>query len=147
MEIVLGSDHAGFLLKEAIKEHLEKTDHQVVDFGTFCEESIDYPDIALPLAKAVAGGEFPLGILVCGTGVGMAIAANKHRGVRAALCGDPFTARYAREHNSANILTLGARVIGSGMALEIVDIFLQSSFQEGRHRRRLDKVAFLEEQR
>lgn len=145
MEIVLGSDHAGFLLKEAIREHLEKADYAVADFGTFCEDSVDYPDIALPLVKAVAAGEFPLGILVCGTGVGMAMAANKHPGIRAALCGDTFTARCAREHNNANVLALGARVTGPGPALEIVDIFMSSSFQGGRHSRRLDKVAFMGE--
>lgn len=147
MKIVLGSDHAGFALKEIIREHLVKSKYEVTDFGTFCENSVDYPDIALPLVKAVAAGVFSFGILVCGTGVGMAIAANKHPGIRAALCGDTFTARCAREHNDANILTLGARVTGPGPALEIVDIFIKSLFQGGRHSRRLDKIAFMERQR
>ncbi len=146
-KIVLGSDHAGFALKEIIREHLEQGKYSIADFGTFCENSIDYPDIALPLAKAVRAGEFDFGILVCGTGVGMAIAANKQRGIRAALCGDTFTARCAREHNDANVLTLGARVTGPGLALEIVEAFLRSSFQGGRHSRRLDKIAFMEQER
>lgn len=146
MKIVLGSDHAGFTLKEMIRERLEQGDYEVADFGTFCENSVDYPDIALPLAKAVAAGEFTLGILVCGTGAGMAMAANKQRGIRAALCGDTFTARCAREHNDANILTLGARVTGPGPALEIVETFLRSSFQGGRHSRRLDKITFMEKE-
>lgn len=146
MKIVVGSDHAGFSLKETVREHLAKTGYEVSDFGTFCENSVDYPDIALPLAKAVAAGEFTLGILICGTGAGMAIAANKHPGIRAAFCGDTFTARHVREHNDANILTLGARVTGPGLALEIVDLFVESTFQGGRHRRRLDKIAFMERQ-
>lgn len=147
MRIVLGGDHAGFALKEAIRAHLTEQGHEVADFGTFCENSVDYPDIALPLAEAVSAGEFDRGILVCGTGVGMAIAANKCPGIRAALCGDTFTARCAREHNDANVLTLGARVTGPGPALEIADLFINSSFQGGRHRRRLDKIAFMEKRR
>ena len=146
MKIVVGSDHAGFTLKELIRGHLTQAKYEVADFGTFCENSVDYPDIALPLVKAVAAGEFSFGILVCGTGVGMAIAANKYPGIRAALCDDTFSARCAREHNDANILTLGARVIGPGLALEIVDLFIESPFQGGRHRRRLDKIAFMERQ-
>ena len=144
MAIALGSDHAGFALKKMIGEHLEAKEIDFADFGTFCESSVDYPDIALPLIAAVAAGDYQLGILVCGTGIGMTIAANKYPGIRAALCGDTFSARCAREHNDANILTLGARVIGPGPALEIVDVFLKSSFKEGRHRRRLEKIAFIE---
>ena len=144
MKIVLGSDHAGFLLKEEIRAYLAGAGHEAADFGTFCENSVDYPDIALPLAEAVAAGDYTLGILICGTGVGMSIAANKHPGIRAALCGDPFTARFAREHNDANVLTLGARVTGPGLALEIVDTFINSIFQGERHRRRLKKIAFME---
>lgn len=147
MKLVIGSDHAGFALKEIVRSYLAETAEEVADFGTFCENSVDYPDIALPLAQAVAAGEYALGILICGTGVGMAIAANKQPGIRAALCGDPFTARFAREHNDANILTLGARVTGSGLALEIVDTFVQSGFQGGRHSRRLKKIAFMEGRR
>src|SRR5690554_300000 len=144
MAIALGSDHAGFALKKMIGEHLEAEGIEFADFGTFCESSVDYPDIALPLIAAVAAGDYQLGILICGTGIGMTIAANKYPGIRAALCSDTFSARCAREHNDANILTLGARVTGPGPALEIVDVFLKSSFQEGRHRRRLDKIAFIE---
>ncbi|HOA34688.1 MAG TPA: ribose 5-phosphate isomerase B [Bacillota bacterium] len=144
MAIALGSDHAGFALKKMIGEHLEAKGIDFADFGTFCESSVDYPDIALPLIAAVAAGDYQLGILVCGTGIGMTIAANKYPGIRAALCGDTFSARCAREHNDANILTLGARVTGPGPALEIVDVFLKSSFKEGRHRRRLEKIAFIE---
>ncbi len=144
MKVALGSDHAGFFLKELIKEHLGAVQIELADFGTFCESSVDYPDIALPLVEAVASGELSYGILVCGTGIGMTIAANKYPGIRAALCGDTFSARCAREHNNANILTLGARVIGPGPALEIVDVFLKSRFQEGRHNRRLGKVTLIE---
>ncbi len=144
MKIALGSDHAGFVLKEQIREQLAARGAEAADFGTFCENSVDYPDIALPLVEAVAAGDFLLGILVCGTGIGMTIAANKYPGIRAALCSDTFSARCAREHNNANVLTLGARVIGSGPALEIVDVFLKSSFQEGRHSRRVEKIALVE---
>ncbi|NLA25803.1 MAG: ribose 5-phosphate isomerase B [Firmicutes bacterium] len=144
MKVALGSDHAGFFMKELIKEHLEALEIELTDFGTFCESSVDYPDIALPLVVAVAAGELSYGILLCGTGIGMTIAANKHPGIRAALCSDTFSARCAREHNDANILTLGARVIGPGPALEIVDVFLKSRFTEGRHIRRLEKVTFIE---
>ena len=144
MAIALGSDHAGFALKKMIGEHLEAKGIDFADFGTFCESSVDYPDIALPLIAAVAAGDYQLGILVCGTGIGMTIAANKYPGIRAALCGHTFSARCAREHNDANILTLGARVTGPGPALEIVDVFLKSSFKEGRHRRRLEKIAYIE---
>lgn len=144
MRIALGSDHAGFALKELIGEHLAAMGAETADFGTFCGNSVDYPDIALPLMEAVAGGEFELGILVCGTGIGMSIAANKYPGIRAALCGDTFSARCAREHNNANVLTLGARVIGDGPALEIVDTFLESSFKEGRHSRRVEKITLIE---
>ncbi len=144
MKIALGSDHAGFVLKDLIRVQLGDKGADVSDFGTFCENSVDYPDIALPLIEAVAAGECTLGILVCGTGIGMTIAANKYPGIRAALCGDTFSARCAREHNNANVLTLGARVTGSGPALEIVDVFLKSSFKGGRHSRRLEKICLIE---
>ncbi|HPT33077.1 MAG: ribose 5-phosphate isomerase B [Dethiobacteria bacterium] len=144
MKVALGSDHAGFLMKEEIKKHLTEQKLECFDFGTFCENPVDYPDIALPVVEAVRSGSADFGILVCGTGVGMAIAANKYRGIRAALCSDTFTARCSREHNDANILALGARVIGSGLALEIVDIFLNTAFQGGRHQRRVEKIALAE---
>lgn len=144
MEIALGSDHAGYSLKELIKQHLKTQGVVCSDFGTFCENSIDYPDIALAIVTAVNEGDNLLGILVCGTGIGMAIAANKHAGIRAALCGDPFSARCARAHNDANILTLGARVVGPGLALEVVDVFINTEFQGGRHQKRVDKIALFE---
>lgn len=144
MKIALGSDHAGFALKEMVRSELETGGAEVSDFGTFCESSVDYPDIALPLAEAVAAGEFSLGVLICGTGIGMTIAANKYPGIRAALCSDTFSARCARSHNDANILTLGARVIGPGPALEIVDVFLKTPFEGGRHNRRVEKITFIE---
>ena len=146
MKIALGSDHAGYSLKELIKEQLVSKGMDVSDFGTFCENSVDYPDIVLPLVEAVAAAQFNYGILVCGTGIGMAISANKYRGIRAALCGDTFSARCARLHNDANVLTLGSRVIGPGPALEIVNIFLETPFEGGRHSRRLEKIGLVEEQ-
>jgi ribose 5-phosphate isomerase B len=144
MTVALGSDHAGFQLKEIIKRHLEGRGTDVADFGTFCESSVDYPDISLPVAQAVRNGEVRCGILVCGTGVGMAIAANKYTGIRAALCGDTYSARCAREHNDANILTLGSRVTGPGPALEIVTVFSETEFSGGRHTRRLNKISLIE---
>lgn len=147
MHIAIGSDHAGFTLKQVLKEHLASLGHQVDDFGCPDETSVDYPDIARPLAEAVVGGHHDLGILVCSNGVGMSIAANKVRGVRAALCHDPFSARRAREHTDANVLCLGAWCIGQGLALEVLEAFLQSRFQGGRHARRVDKVRALDESR
>ncbi len=146
MRVALGSDHAGFRLKEQIKEHLQSLEITFTDFGTFCENSIDYPDISLPVAQGIKNGEFQYGILICGTGVGMAIAACKYSGVRAALCSEAFTARCAREHNDANILTLGARVTGSGLALDIVEIFLKTPFAGGRHLKRLNKITLIEKE-
>lgn len=147
MRIAIGSDHAGFALKETLKEHLVSLGHQVEDFGCPDETSVDYPDIARPLAEAVAARRQDLGVLVCSNGVGMSIAANKVRGVRAALCHDPFSARRAREHTDANVLCLGAWCIGQGLALEVLEAFLQSRFQGGRHARRVDKVRALDESR
>jgi ribose 5-phosphate isomerase B len=144
MRVALGSDHAGFHLKEHIKEDLQAMEIAFTDFGTFCENSVDYPDISLPVAQGIKDGEFTYGILICGTGVGMAIAASKYTGIRAALCSEAYTARCAREHNDANILTLGSRVIGSGLALNIVEIFLKTPFAGGRHQKRLDKIALIE---
>ncbi len=144
MQVALGSDHAGFQLKELIKRHLEARSTAVTDFGTFCENRVDYPDISLPVVQAVRNGEFRCGILICGTGIGMAIAANKYHGIRAALCGDTFSARCAREHNDANILTLGSRVTGSGPALEIVEVFVETDFSGGRHSQRLNKISLIE---
>lgn len=144
MKIALGSDHAGFRLKEQVGGHLETAGHSYQDFGVFSEESADYPDLAAAVTSAVQSGACGYGILICGTGIGMSIAANKKAGIRAALCGEPYSARCAREHNNANILTMGSRVIGPGLALAIVDQFLNSSFSGGRHSNRLHKIEQME---
>ena len=120
--IAVGSDHGGYALKQQILRYLKENGFEYKDYGCFSEQSVDYPDFALPVAEAVAGGEAERGILVCGTGIGVSIAANKVPGVRAALCHDCFSAKATREHNDSNVLTMGERVIGSGLALEIVDI-------------------------
>ncbi len=140
MKIALGSDHAGFALKSAIKEHLEGKGLCCYDYGAFDEKSVDYPDQVPAVVDAVRGRNADLGVLICGTGIGMSIAANKHKGIRAALCGDTYSAVYARAHNDANIITLGSRVMGVGLALVIVDAFLESSFEGGRHSQRVDKI-------
>lgn len=140
MKIAIGADHGGFAAKKAICEHLQEKGFELKDFGTHSEESCDYPDIAHEVAKAVAGGQFDLGILICGTGVGMSIAANKVPGIRASLCGDTYSARMTRNHNDSNILCLGARVTGLGLMLDIVDAYLAESFSGGRHQRRIDKI-------
>ncbi|MFZ5753239.1 MAG: ribose 5-phosphate isomerase B [Bacillota bacterium] len=127
-----------------MKKALLEKKYEIKDFGTHSTDSCDYPDIALPLAQAVAAGEFDKGILICGTGIGISIAANKVPGIRAALCHDTFSARASREHNDANILALGERVIGKGLALEIVDVWLASEFSGGRHQKRVDKIAAIE---
>ena len=144
LAIALGADHAGWELKEACKAWLIDQGHQVLDFGTHSPESVDYPDYAAQVAEAVAVGKVDRGLAVCGTGIGMAIAANKVPGVRAALCGDTFSARMSREHNDANVLCLGARVVGAGLALDIVSAWLGASFEGGRHQKRLDKIRALE---
>lgn len=144
MKIALGSDHAGFELKNEIIEHLTKSGIEVKDYGTYSAESCDYPDYASKVAEAVINKEFQFGILVCGTGIGISIAANKVAGIRAAVCSDTFTAHATREHNDANILALGARVVGGGLALDIVDTFLNAEFQGGKHQLRVDKIADIE---
>ena len=145
MKLAIGSDHGGFRLKEAIKTYLLAHDYEVTDFGTESEDSCDYPDFALPVAEAVAKGEYDRGILICGTGIGIGIVANKVKGVRAALCHDTFSAEACRNHNDANILTMGERIVGEGHALKIVETFLNSDFEGGRHQRRVDKIKALEE--
>jgi ribose 5-phosphate isomerase B len=141
MEIILGSDHAGFDLKEACKTHLERLpEYNVTDTGVFSRESSNYPEVAHKLSRAVAMGEYNFGILVCGTGLGMSITANRHKGVRAALCHNLYTARMSRLHNDANIMAMGGRVIGEGLALEMVDLFLSTPFEGGRHQLRLDQI-------
>jgi len=144
MRIAVGADHGGYILKQHIVEFLSARGHQVVDHGAHSPDAVDYPDIAAPLARAVASGEFDRGILVCGTGIGMSLAANKVPGVRAAVCTDCYMARMARQHNDAQILCLGGRVVGVGLALDIVDVFLASSFLGDRHARRVAKISALE---
>ncbi|MBE6871328.1 MAG: ribose 5-phosphate isomerase B [Ruminococcaceae bacterium] len=136
--IAVGSDHAAFQLKKAILEHLEKNGVPCVDCGTYTLESCDYPVYAKEVCGKVLSGECDLGILVCGTGIGMSIVANKHKGIRAAVCGDTFSAKFTRKHNDANVLCIGERVTGTGLALEIVDTFLANDFEGGRHQRRVD---------
>ena len=145
MKIALGADHGGFELKEEIKKYLETSGYEVKDFGTYSTESCDYPDIALPVAEAVAAKEFEFGILICGTGIGIGISANKVPGIRAALCSDTFSAHATREHNNANILTMGQRVVGPGLAIDIVKTFLNAKFQGDRHQKRIDKITAIEE--
>ena len=142
--IALGADHAGFQVKEALKAWLIEQGYQVVDYGTHSPESVDYPDYAAEVAEAVADQKVERGVLVCGTGIGMAITANKVPGVRAALCSDLYTARASREHNDANVLTLGGRLMGPEMAVEMLRMWLETDFAGGRHRRRVDKIADLE---
>ncbi|HLT58590.1 MAG: ribose 5-phosphate isomerase B [Limnochordales bacterium] len=145
MRIAIGSDHAGFDLKSELIAYLEGAGHTVEDMGTSGRASCDYPDFARAVAEAVAAGRHDRGILICGTGIGMSIAANKVAGVRAALCGEPYSARLAREHNDANVLCLGARVTGPGLAQAIVAAFLSGEFEGGRHARRVDKIRSLEQ--
>ena len=144
MSIALASDHAGFALKEKVQLFLEDNGARVKDFGCFSAESCDYPDFAHPLAEAVEKGEFEFGIAICHTGNGIAMTANKHQGIRAALCWDTKLAELARAHNNANVLCLGGRVIGVGTALELVDLFVDTSFEGGRHQRRIDKISNIE---
>lgn len=142
MRVAIASDHGGWALKGRLLEVMAGLPGiEVIDLGTDGPESVDYPDYALPVADGVASGRFDRGILICGTGVGMAIAANKVRGVRAALCSDPLTARLSREHNDANVLALGGRIIGPEMAAEIVRVWLTTPFAGDRHSRRLAKIA------
>jgi ribose 5-phosphate isomerase B len=138
--IAIGCDHAGLALKTAIRAALEQRGELVHDVGTHSEASCDYPDFAHEVAKGVADGRYRLGLLVCGTGIGMAIAANRHRGVRAVVCGESFSAKMSRSHNDANVLCIGARVTGPGLALDIVDTFLRTAFEGGRHKGRVEKI-------
>ena len=144
MKIAIGSDHGGVRLKKEIIAHLKSKGTEYEDFGTFSEESCDYPDVAVKVAEKVVSKSFEFGILICGTGIGIGIAANKVPGIRAALCNDTFSAHASREHNNANILTMGERVVGTGLALDIVDIFLNSKFQGDRHMRRVNKISEIE---
>ncbi|MCL1805919.1 MAG: ribose 5-phosphate isomerase B [Clostridiales bacterium] len=145
MKIALGADHGGFQLKETIKAWLVEQGYETEDKGTYDEASCDYPDFGEAVARDVAAGKADRGILVCGTGIGISISANKVRGIRAALCGDTFSARMCRLHNDANVLALGQRVTGAGLALDIVEIWLHTDFEGGRHKTRVDKIMKIEE--
>jgi len=138
--IGIASDHAGFTMKEAIKKYLELHSVEVTDFGTHSLESMDYPDVAHPLATAVENGTFPFGIALCGSGNGISMTLNKHQGIRAALCWNKELSQLARQHNDANILTMPARFIDEKTALEIVDVFLTTNFEGGRHLKRVNKI-------
>ena len=144
--IALAADHGGYELKEAIKAHLDELGIAYTDFGTDSTASVDYPDYAVKGCRAVQDGSCALAILCCGTGVGMAIAANKVKGIRACCCSDTFSARMTRAHNDANILTFGERVVGQGLAMELVDAFLTTEFEGGRHQRRVDLITKLEQE-
>lgn len=142
--LAIGCDHGGFELKNAILAHLTERGITVKDFGITELHSVDYPDIARQVAESVSSGEARLGILVCGTGIGMSLAANKVKGIRAAACSETYSARYTRLHNDANILCLGGRVVGAGLGCDMVDLFVDTAFEGGRHQRRVDAVMALE---
>ncbi len=144
--IAIGSDHGGFELKEEIMRFFDEKQIEYKDFGTFSRESVDYSDVAIEVAKAVTEGGYESGIIICGTGIGVSIAANKVPGIRAALCTDPYMARMTREHNDANVLALGGRVVGVGLALEIVKVFVNTPFSQGeRHKNRINKLKALDD--
>lgn len=144
MKLMIGSDHGGFELKEEVKKYLESLGHEVIDVGTYTPDSCDYPDIAKAGCEKITSGECERGILICGTGIGISMAANKIRGIRAACCSDTYSARYTRLHNDANVLCFGGRVVGGGLACELVDAYLSVEFEGGRHQRRVDKIMALE---
>lgn len=142
--IAIGCDHGGYEMKSALIKHLQENNVEFVDLG--CNgETVDYPDIAVKVCEKVTSGECDKGVLVCGTGIGMSMAANKVKGIRAAVCGDTFSAKFTRLHNNCNMLCLGGRVIGNGLACDILDIYLATEFEGGRHERRVEKVMKLEE--
>ncbi len=145
MKIAIGCDHGGFEHKNAIKEHLIARGFEVQDFGIYENKSVDYPDIAVKVADSVASKENELGVLICGTGIGMSLAANKVKGIRAAVLSDHFSAKYTRLHNNSNVLCLGGRVIGIGTAVELVDLFVDTEFEGGRHQARIDKITAIEQ--
>ena len=142
--IALGADHGGWALKEAVKQHLDALGVAYQDFGTYSEESVDYPDMAVPPCEAVVKGECEKALLFCATGVGISIAATKVKGIRACCCSDTFSAKYTRMHNDANVLCMGGRVVGAGLACELVDVFLNTEFEGGRHARRIAKITEIE---
>ncbi|MBS4218901.1 ribose 5-phosphate isomerase B [Bacillus sp. FJAT-49711] len=141
MKVALASDHGGIQIREEIRQLLEELKIEYEDFGCDCADSVDYPDYAVPVAEKVAKGEFDRGILICGTGIGMSISANKVKGIRCALVHDVFSARMTRLHNDSNVLAMGERVIGAGLAREIAETWLQTEFEGGRHQTRIGKIA------
>ncbi len=143
--IAIGADHGGYRLKEKVKTYLAERGYTIQDMGTSTAESVDYPDFAAAVARAVQQKRADLGILICGTGIGMAITANKFRGIRAAVVHDAYTAAMSRRHNDANIITFGGRVVGAGVAFSILDAWLGNRFEGGRHSRRLDKIRVFEQ--
>ena len=143
-KITIGSDHAGFALKQKVIEHLNARGVEVIDVGTDSPASCDYPDFAHAVCKNVQSGITELGILICGTGIGMSMAANKHRGIRAAVCSDTFSARLTRVHNDANVLCFGERVVGIGLACDLVDNFIDAEFEGGKHQKRIDLITAIE---
>jgi ribose 5-phosphate isomerase B len=142
--IALGADSAGFALKEKIKQHLEEAGVAYHDYGAYSDESCDYPLKAIEPCKAIQRGDCEKAILICGTGIGISMAANKHKGIRAACCSDTYSAKYTRLHNDANVLCLGGRVVGAGLAMELVDVFLATAFEGGRHARRVAQIHDIE---
>ncbi len=146
MKIAIGCDHGGLEHKDAIVAHLKERGFEVKDSGIYENHSVDYPDIAVKVCADITSGECERGILVCGTGIGMSLAANKVKGIRAAACSEHFSAKYTRLHNNSNILCLGGRVIGVGTALELVDLFVDTEFEGGRHETRVNKVMLLEKE-
>ena len=144
MVLAIGADHGGFALKEEIKKYLTGRGIEFKDFGTFSEDSVDYPDIAAKVGHAVANGEYERGLLFCGTGLGISIAANKVKGIRAACCTDEFSAEFCRRHNNANIFCLGGRVVTTEQAIKLIGLYLDTPFEGDRHQRRLDKITAIE---
>ena len=142
--IIIGSDHAGYELKKAVIAHLKETNVEFVEAGCMDGESVDYPLVAKEVCERIVKGEFEKGILICGTGIGISMAANKVKGIRACCCSDYFSAKYTRLHNDANCLCMGARVIGEGTALELVDVFINTKFEGGRHQTRIDQIMAIE---
>jgi len=140
MKYFIGTDHAGYEIKPFVIEYLQKKGIEVEDLGTYSTESVDYPDFAHKVAEAVSANPGTMGILICGSGIGMSLAANKHKGIRAALCHDHYTAAMARRHNNANILCFGARIVGLGVVESILDAWLENEFEGGRHQRRVEKI-------
>jgi ribose 5-phosphate isomerase B len=145
MRVAIGSDHAGFHLKRELKKILEELGHECIDFGPQTPESVDYPDFGEKVSEAVSSNKVDRGVLICGTGIGMSIVANKFPGIRASLCNDLYTARFSRLHNDANVLVIGGRIVGVDLAKEILKTWFTTEFEGGRHLRRIEKIKSIEE--